>query len=190
MAVNTEDWHGDPRVYKWDLWTEGADGPDYSRSIYNYVEKLQPKYGLEIGVRFGKSALPTLLASPQMTLIGVDPNPEFEIVEFMNKQGVGDRFHFINEPSPEALLQLTGQKFDWIYIDGLHDYWGVWRDFVVSWHLLAEGGVMVFDDCDDTLGYGTGVLKMLEDWTEIITGKPFNYEQVEGNPHKAAILRK
>jgi predicted O-methyltransferase YrrM len=174
----------------WDLWNgEGADGHEYSQSIYDFVSELQPKYGLEIGVRFGKSALPALLAS-NMTLIGVDPNPEFEIVEFMEKQGVANRFHFINEPSPEALLQLVGQKFDYIYIDGLHDYWGVWRDFVIAWHLLDEGGVMVFDDCDDTLGYGTGVLKMLEDWTGIITGKPFNYEQIEGNPHKAAVLRK
>lgn len=175
----------------WNLWNgEGADGHDYSQSIYDFVKELQPKYGLEIGVRFGKSALPTLLASPDMTLIGVDPNPEFEIVEFMQKQGVGNRFHFINEPSPEALKPFDREQFDWIYIDGLHDYWGVWRDFVIAWHLLAPGGVMVMDDCDNTLGYGTEVLEMLQDWAYIVTGTPFKHEAVKGNPHKAAILRK
>lgn len=175
----------------WNLWNgQGADGHDYSQSIYNLVSKLQPKYGLEIGVRFGKSALPTLLGSPNMTLIGVDPNPEFDIVEFMDTQGVSGRFHFVNEPSPEALRQFERESFDWIYVDGLHDYWGVWRDFVVAWHLLQPGGTMVFDDCDDTLGYGTEVLPMLKDWVEIITGRSFVYEIVEGNPHKAAILRK
>jgi predicted O-methyltransferase YrrM len=180
----------------WNLWNgEGADGHEYSQSIYELALKLQPKLGLEIGVRFGKSALPTLLASPDMTLIGVDPNPEFEIVEFMDKQGVGPRFHFVNEASPEALRQFDRESFDWIYIDGLHDYWGVWRDFVVAWHLLKPGGTMVMDDCDPTLGYGTGVLEMLQDWTEIITGQPFQHKTTEDlglcpNPHKAAILTK
>lgn len=180
----------------WDLWNgEGADGHEYSQSIYELAQKLKPKFGLEIGVRFGKSALPYLLANEDAILIGVDPNPEFEIVEFMHSQGVGNRFHFINAASPLALLGLTGQKFDYIYVDGLHDYDGVWRDFVAAWPLLKEGGHMVFDDCDDTLGYGTGVLDMLKDWTEHITGKPFKHVRTEDfgclpNPHKAAILTK
>ena len=175
----------------WDLWNgEGADGHDYSQSIYDFVKQEQPKFGLEIGVRFGKSALPALLASPKMTLVGVDPNPEFDIVKFLNDQGVGDRFHFVNDYSPQALVQFERESFDYIYIDGLHDYDGVWRDFVAAWHLLSPGGAMVFDDCDPDLGYGTGVIDMLKDWVYLITGNGIITEKVEGNPHKAVVLRK
>lgn len=179
---------------KWDYWTEGADGEDYCQSIYELSKHFQPKQGLEIGVRFGKSALATIMGSPELRLIGVDPNPEFEIVEFMNKHT--SRFAFINEPSPDALERFNGKEtFDWIYIDGRHDYMGVLYDFKAAWPLLKKGGVMVFDDYDDTLDYATDVPEVLKLHTEEITGKPFEHKTMTDfgchpSPHKDAILIK
>lgn len=179
----------------WDLWNgEGADGYDYCQSIYELAAKFQPKLGLEIGVRFGKSALATLLGSPDMELIGVDPNPEYPVEAFL-KDKVGSRFIFINGASPEALSGFADETFDWIYVDGLHDYDGVLRDFHAAWPLLKQGGIMVFDDYDDTLGYGTGVKQMLEEQCEAVTGKPFVYKTMTDfdcypSPHKDAVLVK
>ena len=31
------------------------------------------------------------------------------------------------------------------------------QDYLVTKDMLAPGGIMVFDDCDETLGYGTDV---------------------------------
>lgn len=179
----------------WDLWDgEGADGHDYCQSIYELAKHFQPKKGLEIGVRFGKSALATLKGSPEMRLIGIDPNPEYPVVEFMAKHT--NRFAFINEASPEALDRFGGKPtFDWVYIDGRHDYHGVREDFAATWPLLVKGGVMLFDDYDDTLGYGTEVKQVLEDYTLAITGKPFEYITMSDyglhpSPHADAILIK
>lgn len=178
----------------WHFWTEGEDGHDYCQSIYELSQRLQPKLGLEIGVRFGKSALATLLGSPDMKLIGVDPNPEFPVEEFMEEH-VGDRFEFINEASPEVLKRFERETFDWIYIDGRHDYDGVLQDFHAAWPLLKHGGVMVFDDYDDTLGYGTDVRQVLEDHTKVITGRTFEHITMTDldchpSPHKDALLFK
>lgn len=179
----------------WNLWNgKGADGHAYCQSIYELAQHFKPKLGLEIGVRFGKSALATLLGSPEMKLVGVDPNPEFPVQEFLEAR-VGSRFQFINKASPEALKRLKPETFDWIYIDGRHDYDGVMVDFHATWPLLKEGGVMVFDDYDDSLGYNTDVKEVLEDHTESITGKPFVYKtmtdfNVHPSPHKDAVLVK
>lgn len=178
----------------WDLWTEGQDGHDYCQSMFELAQHFQPTHGLEIGVRFGKSALATMLGSPGMELYGVDPNPEYPVEEFMFGR-VGNRFTFINEASPEALKRFPKEVFDWIYLDGLHDYQGVLMDFWHSWPLLKKGGVMVFDDYDDTLGYGTGVKEMLNERAESITGRPFEYLTMTDfgchpSPHKSAVIIK
>lgn len=179
----------------WDLWGgEGADGHDYCQSIYELAQYFMPMKGLEIGVRFGKSALATLLGSPNMILVGVDPNPEYPVEEFM-KNKVGNRFRFVNEASPEALIAFKKEAFDWVYIDGRHDYDGILMDFYNAWPLLKPGGIMLFDDYDDTLGYGTDVKEVLINHTEEITGKPFMYLTMEDyglhpSPHKDAVLIK
>jgi predicted O-methyltransferase YrrM len=152
-------------IRNWDYWNgQGADGKDYCQSIYELAQYYQPKLGLEIGVRFGKSALATLLGSPNMELIGVDPNPEYPVEEFLVSK-VGDRFTFINAPSPQALSGFDREVFDWIYIDGRHDYDGVLADFATAWPLLKKGGVMVFDDYDDELDYDTDVKEVLYNHT-------------------------
>lgn len=178
----------------WDFWDEGADGPAYCQSIYELAQYFKPKLGLEIGVRFGKSALATCLGSPEMKLIGVDPNPEFPVAEFMQKH-VGERFEFINEGSPEVLKRFKPETFDWIYVDGRHDYFGVVDDFFAAWPLLKPEGVMVFDDYDDELDYGTDVKQVLEDYCEAITGKEFVHKTMTDfgcypSPHKDAVLIK
>jgi predicted O-methyltransferase YrrM len=52
------------------------------------------------------------------------------------------------KPSYEALAEMIGHKytFDFIYIDGAHSPDGVLTDACMSWGLLKEGGVMLFDD--------------------------------------------
>ena len=50
--------------------------------------------------------------------------------------------------SSQALARYIteGKKFSFIYIDGSHAAKDVLSDAVMSWQLLSEGGIMVFDD--------------------------------------------
>ena len=50
--------------------------------------------------------------------------------------------------SSKALARYIadGKKFSFIYVDGSHAAKDVLSDAVMSWHLLNEGGIMVFDD--------------------------------------------
>jgi predicted O-methyltransferase YrrM len=50
--------------------------------------------------------------------------------------------------SYKALAELIGTKqtYDFIYIDGVHSADGALTDACMSWGLLKQGGVMLFDD--------------------------------------------
>jgi predicted O-methyltransferase YrrM len=54
----------------------------------------------------------------------------------------------IQMTSYQALAQLISMKqtYDFIYIDGVHSPLGVLTDACMSWGLLKQGGVMLFDD--------------------------------------------
>ena len=54
----------------------------------------------------------------------------------------------IKSQSFPALLSLINnkEKFDFIYVDACHKACSVLRDAVLSYELLTDGGVMVFDD--------------------------------------------
>jgi len=50
--------------------------------------------------------------------------------------------------SYQALAELIGRKqtYDFIYVDGVHSPDGALTDACMSWGLLKQGGVMLFDD--------------------------------------------
>jgi predicted O-methyltransferase YrrM len=50
--------------------------------------------------------------------------------------------------SYQALAELISRKqtYDFIYVDGVHSPLGVLTDASMSWGLLKQGGVMLFDD--------------------------------------------
>jgi predicted O-methyltransferase YrrM len=54
----------------------------------------------------------------------------------------------IKGDSREALtmLGLAGRRFDFVYVDGSHVAADVYHDAVLSWPLLRDGGLLVFDD--------------------------------------------
>jgi hypothetical protein len=50
--------------------------------------------------------------------------------------------------SRDILRKLTGDAFDFIYIDGSHLAADAIEDMVLSWPLLKDGGIMILDDYD------------------------------------------
>jgi len=115
---------------------------------------------LEIGVFEGRSTtwiLEKLFKNPESKLVAVDLFEKFwygydhEKVfrENIRKSGKENQVEIIKSNSFDALTRLNHKnekQFDFIYIDGSHTAHDVLADAVLSWNLLKEGGILIFDD--------------------------------------------
>lgn len=95
--------------------------------------------------------------------IGVDTGWLFEQISCNKKAGVDpnkiyDNLTF-NMTSDEFFLQ-NNDKFDIIFIDGLHLHEQVYKDFKNSLACLNDGGLILFHDCNPTVKEW-----QLRDWT-------------------------
>ncbi|CAL8968264.1 hypothetical protein RHODGE_RHODGE_03721 [Rhodoplanes serenus] len=127
---------------------------------------------LEIGSWEGRSALIFLALLPRGRITCVesftgsiehqgDPNLVGLEERFdANLTDEADRVEKMRGRSVPLLDRLVqeGRRFDVIYVDGSHRRDDVLVDAVLSWQLLADGGVMIFDDylwdADDGLSAG------------------------------------
>jgi len=107
--------------------------------IMHYI--LKPKTYLEIGVFRGRSFM---FARPQTRAIGIDPAPKFKINEVDNKEiyAVTSDDFFSTEKN---ITELTG-KVDFAFIDGLHTFEQVLKDFINVEKLTHKNSVVVFHD--------------------------------------------
>lgn len=104
---------------------------------------------VEVGSFEGRATLwflEAILTAPSSRIICLDPfeNPLF--VE--NTTGYREKVVFIQERSQVA---LRGERFhpysvDFIYVDGSHKAANVLEDAVLSFRLVRNGGVLIFDD--------------------------------------------
>lgn len=124
---------------------------------------------LEVGSWEGRSAcwlLQNILTEPSSTLTCVDvfePNRQLENFyaqhnmyihsdpeEYFDHNihviGAEDRVVKHKGLSQHILRTLPLQQYDCIYIDGSHIAVDVFEDAVLSWKLLREGGLLIFDD--------------------------------------------
>jgi predicted O-methyltransferase YrrM len=128
-----------------------ANIPVWEKALAPYRGKANIHY-LEVGVYEGRSALWTLdniLTHPssRLTCIDVFDGPYKETF-FANLQRSGESAKVtpITDYSQLALRKLPLNHFDIIYIDGSHSKGDVLEDAVLSWRLLKDGGIMIFDD--------------------------------------------
>ncbi|MHB0960811.1 MAG: class I SAM-dependent methyltransferase [Pirellulaceae bacterium] len=107
---------------------------------------------LEIGVYEGRSAvwmLENILTHPTATVTAIDlfdgPYRERYFAN-IRRTGAADKVTSIANFSQIALRELPLDSYDIIYIDGSHAKEDVLEDAVLSWRLLKEGGMLIFDD--------------------------------------------
>jgi len=116
---------------------------------------------LEIGTAFGGSAV-TMAAiqrdlgrPPLRQHVAIDPfqTEVWDNVGRMSLEqaGLADYVDFKEEFSSLALAKLVegGDRFGLIYVDGSHIFEDVFVDCYFSIQLLADGGVILFDDSTD-----------------------------------------
>jgi len=119
---------------------------------------------LEIGSYKGDATekmLVHLSTNPKSRVYAVDtwagspeyPNMDFSLIEKefderMKKTGKDNQLIKMKMLSSKALMKLIQDKimFDFIYIDASHEAKDVLSDAILSWEILKEGGIIIFDD--------------------------------------------
>ena len=136
--------------------------PHWEAALSSFKGRPDIQY-LEIGLWEGRSALwmlENILTHPTARMTGLDifdshlsgslPLPSSGVKERyfanINLSGAADKVTTIIDFSQVALRKLPLDSFDIVYIDGSHDENDVFEDAALSWRLLKEGGILIFDD--------------------------------------------
>jgi cephalosporin hydroxylase len=129
--------------------------------LRNLCLELKPRHTLEIGLCFGGSCLVftashrDLGRAPERQHVAVDPHQttvwDDSGLLLVEKAGLSPFLDFRPQFSSLELPNLIqqGRKSDLVYIDGSHLFEDVFVDFYFVGQLLAEGGLMAFDDSSD-----------------------------------------
>lgn len=147
--------HADRNIYN----TEYQFTEDWFSSHIRIWEQLLTEFKgkadvryLEIGVFEGRSAiwmLENILTHPSARLTALDLFPDDlqeRFVSNIDKSGFRDKVELLKGKSQERLRQLPVESYDLIYIDGSHRAKHVFLDAALSWDLLKDGGLLIFDD--------------------------------------------
>jgi len=152
----------------------------YFESLKRWLSTQNFRRGVEIGFAWGMSATAYLETQTSM-LISIDINDDQGKADGINRVFPG-RWKLILGDSSTTLRWLPGM-YDYIYIDGDHDYQPVLMDLIAANSKLDNGGVIV---CDD-YGNPCGVKQAVDEFCE-----KFNYdlEPMPDNPNGGVILRR
>lgn len=129
---------------------------DIGSTLHRIIVDRDCKKSLEIGLAYGMSALFMCQAHQRKSHglhTAIDPCQSVEFqsmgVDQVKQAGLEDYFRFFEERDFDILPALAkdGEKFDFIFIDGLHMHDYVVLDYFYSDILLDVDGIVVFDDC-------------------------------------------
>jgi predicted O-methyltransferase YrrM len=138
----------------------GQHVPVWTKALDRYKGKPGVNY-LEVGLFEGQSLLwmlENILTHPTARATGIDPfsDPIYAskdsktykeiLYSNLNASGSEDKARIIEGYSQTELRKLPLESFDIIYIDGSHNSADVLEDAILSWRLLKDGGVLIFDD--------------------------------------------
>ena len=150
---------------------------EIERQWVQSLEGRESVSGVEIGVRYGQNAefLLKMLNIKQLYLI--DPYDAYdEYLEDWDERMMSeaeeiarnrlepyDSVKFIKEYSGEALSELEGD-FDFVYIDGNHEYEYVKQDLTNYYPMVKAGGILAGHDYT---GMWPGVAKAVDEFGQV-----------------------
>ena len=161
---------------------------NFKPNIYQALELLDCKTGVEIGVRIGNNFKDLIKNNKfkEGILYGVDcwskdpSRPEINDIGLSQQQLTNDYFtlvakysstpyvKFVRNFSYEASLSFPDEHFDFIYIDAAHDYDSVVEDLNAWWPKLKPGGLFsghdYFPDTRIWRGKECGVYKAVNEF--------------------------
>jgi predicted O-methyltransferase YrrM len=127
------------------------ESPAWSKHVLPLLPET-PRW-LEIGSFEGRSACWMLDNVPGIKVTCVDPffdpmEPTFRDYEARFDANTAGRVEKVKSRSFDYLVRAAseGRIWDGCYIDGDHEAKSVLEDFVLAWHCVAVGGLIVLDD--------------------------------------------
>jgi hypothetical protein len=142
---------------------------DYFNNTYAKFKNDTIKV-LEVGTYTGISLINIIKSIPNSIGVGIDKwtnyiegdnNNKVEMLDNMDEleiessfyknvaiEGLENRITGIKGDSYEVLFEMMKENkmFDFIYIDGSHLSFDCYSDLLISWRLLARGGLLAIDD--------------------------------------------
>lgn len=119
------------------------DGLRYNRLLKRMHIALAPNWYLEVGTFSGKS-----LALAKCNTVAVDPKFKIQNPVINN---TGKEMFFFQQTSDEffasPLLARNKIRFDFAFLDGLHKFEFLLRDFMNTEKVMAKDGVIALHDC-------------------------------------------
>ncbi len=112
--------------------------------LIHLINKYDCKLGLEIGVKEGLSSYEVLERTKINVLFGLDIKITKNAYDFQERYF--PRYFAIEGDSTKVYPFFSQFKFDYVYLDGGHDYETVKADIKNYYPLLRKGGVLAFDD--------------------------------------------
>lgn len=118
-----------------------------------YSKEYKLNY-LEIGCYAGLSAC-LMLQRENTNVTSIDLgwpiSPEVVFSNIRKHNHFNNNYIYVqgNSTHIDTISKVSDKKFDIIFIDGDHNYFGVWTDYINYSKLLADNGYIVFDDYND-----------------------------------------
>ena len=118
-----------------------CEGPYYIETLQTISKEIQPEWYLEIGTRDGRS-----LRAMNSNFIAVDP----KFVISKNTLNAATQFFFFQETSDaffqRGFMRLNNIRPDLAFIDGMHLFEFVLRDFINTEKAMDPGGAICLHD--------------------------------------------
>jgi predicted O-methyltransferase YrrM len=162
-------------------WMRDTTGTEGLLDLIKELGDNSEKTMIEIGSFVGESTV--MFARSFKKVIAVDPflegyddaDPTSHSFDFKNvyetyldRTGDHQNIKTIVSTSNDALDQLKGLEFDFIYLDGLHTYEGVKTDIMNYLPLVKKGGVIGGHDYTNQIEHLVGVYEAVNE----MFGKP------------------
>ncbi|MFW6311086.1 MAG: class I SAM-dependent methyltransferase [Nanoarchaeota archaeon] len=125
------------------------------KKIAKYFKKNRQVSIIEIGTYEGRTSEWLIKNIGNSNIIAIDPDPCTNFYKNVEELYETSRFNWIKGYSHEVLHSLKGNMFDFIYVDGSHHASSVLEDAILSWRLLKNNGILLFDDY---------LMKVMDDW--------------------------
>ena len=131
-------------------------GYNEGKALYDFVCNINAKKTMEIGMAYGMSALFMCQAHRDKNIggshVAIDPEQStyFKSIGKINvkRAGLAEYLQIYEGPSYDVMPQLLKkeERFDLVFIDGMHTFDYALLDFFFADQLLRPGGYVIFDD--------------------------------------------
>ncbi len=120
--------------------------------------------------------------------IGTASNQTFNAIPIINKTGVDPDMGGNIRLTSDDFFKSQNKNFDLIFIDGLHTYEQVKKDFINSLAVIKDGGVIVLDDMIPRNWKEQQTPRVQSKWTGDVWKLLFDLNKLDGINYKIILI--